>query len=494
MSLFGASYLLQVALARPAQPNLVFILADDLGYNELGFTNASRGIHSPHLDCLARQGVILKNYYVQPICSPTRSALMTGRVPLRLGMQSNVIIADTPWAVDLGETFLPQNLQDAGYDTAMFGKWHLGMFRQSAWPTARGFQEHMGYMQGCSSKATHITTCCQAGEPTGDLSYVCPARKKGPGSSRGYDWFKSGGGHRSQADPSANETSSAKLIGDAAVEYIQRKAGGPKPFFLYLPFQNIHKPYTVEQRFRAIYSQRTDITEEEVTMWGYISEMDEQVGRVVSTVKATGIYTNTIIVFSSDNGAPDVEGVSHEEEIVPGLGDEWSRRNFPFRGRKGQIWEGGVRVPAFVHYWMLPDEIKGTESQALLHITDWLPTLVSLAGGSTRRNRPLDGFNIWPAILGNPNPRHEMLYNVNPLQSSIGTPPAGGIRIGDWKLLVYSYQVNGVNGSNMTGPDSWGPADFVDGLALYNLAEDPRETSNVVRERPELVLRMLETW
>ena len=228
-------------------------------------------------------------------------------------------------------------------------------------------------------------------------------------------------------------------------------------------------------------------------MWGYISEMDEQVGRVVSALKATGIYKNTIIVFSSDNGAPPVQGVSHEEEIVPGLGAAWSRRNFPCRGHKGQIREGGVWVPAFVHYWMLPDEIKGTESQALLHITDWLPTLVSLAGGSTRRNRPLDGFNIWPAILGNPNPRHEMLYNVNPLQSSIGSAPAAGIRIEDWKLLVYRYEVHGVDGSNMTGPEFWGPADFVDGLALYNLAEDPRETTNIVREHAKLVALMLET-
>ena len=226
-------------------------------------------------------------------------------------------------------------------------------------------------------------------------------------------------------------------------------------------------------------------------MWGYISEMDEQVGRVVKALKASGAYENSIIIFSSDNGAPSAPGVSQEEEIVAGLGAAWGRRNFPFRGHKFQIWEGGVRVPAFVHSWMLPDEVKGTESEALLHVTDWLPTLVSLAGGRTTRNRPLDGLDIWPAILGTLHPRREMLYNINPLQLSHGQPPAAGIRIEDWKLLAHSYHVEGVNGSSTTGPGSLGPSDFVDGLALYNLAKDPRETTNVVRKHPKLVSLML---
>lgn len=473
------------------RPSIVFILADDLGYNEMGFMNSSRGIHTPHLDTLAKEGVILKNYYVQPICSPTRSAFMTGRVPLQLGTQSNVIFHDTPWAIDVSETFLPQNLQDAGYDTAMFGKWHLGMFRRSAWPRSRGFDEHMGYLQGCQSKGTHTAACCAPGNATsGDLHYTCTPT--GHKDFRGYDWFKSAGG-QSLPDTSANGTSSAKLIGNAAVEYIWRKAfSSQKPFFLYLPFQNIHDPYSVEPRFREIYSHVSGITDEEVTMWGYISEMDEQVGRVVDALKDSGMYNKTIIFFSSDNGAPPALGVSHEEQLMPGLTPAWSRRNFPFRGYKTTLWEGGTRVPGFVHSPLLPAKVQGTVSEALLHITDWLPTIVGLAGGNTKRNRALDGFNVWPAILGGPNPRQEVLYNVNPLcYSGQAGAPKAGIRIGDWKLLTWCYSISGIDGANVTGPTGSSPGEFQNGVALFDLATDPRETSNVAAWHPKVVKALL---
>ena len=169
-------------------PNIVFILADDLGSNELNFMNNTRGILTPHLDALAAQGVTLRNYYVQPICSPTRSALMTGRYTTRLGTQSSVIFWDTPWGIDLNETFLPQNLVDAGYATAMFGKWHLGMFKEAYTPMQRGFEQHMGYYQGCESAWTHVSACCHAGSPTADQNYTCGGK---PGHEIGYDWFKS---------------------------------------------------------------------------------------------------------------------------------------------------------------------------------------------------------------------------------------------------------------------------------------------------------------
>ena len=130
--------------------NVVLIVADDLGYNELGFMNGTRGILSPNLDALARQGVTLRNYYVQPICSPTRSALMTGRYPLRIGTQANVIYWDTPWSIPLNHTFMPQYLKraDSRYSTALFGKWHLGAHADKFAPWSRGFDEHVGYLQG----------------------------------------------------------------------------------------------------------------------------------------------------------------------------------------------------------------------------------------------------------------------------------------------------------------------------------------------------------
>merc|ERR1719473_321910 len=145
----------------------------------MGFMNKTRGLITPNLDGLAAGGVVLRSYYVQPICSPTRSALMTGRYTVRLGTQANVIYWDTPWGVPLNETFIPQNLKDAGYITAMFGKWHLGMFKEDYTPPRRGFDEHMGYYQGCESHYTHVAACCGAGSPDHDQDFVCGHGGKG---------------------------------------------------------------------------------------------------------------------------------------------------------------------------------------------------------------------------------------------------------------------------------------------------------------------------
>lgn len=484
------------------KPNVVFILSDDLGYNEMGFMNSTRGIISPNLDALALQGVILKNYYMAPICSPSRAALMTGRLPLSLGLQSSVIKWDTPWAIDTAETFLPQNLKDAGYDTAMFGKWHLGMFRESAYPRQRGFDEHIGYLQGCGSKGTHIAACCQESEDptTGDLNYTCAANAKGK-DFRGYDWFKSSADGHSEPDFTVNLTSSAVLVGDAAVDYIGRKAGTGRPFFLYLPFQNIHKPYTVEPRFRDLYEGVPGLTEEELTMFGYISEMDEQVGRVVDALKASpAVYENTIIVYSSDNGAPHATGVDHAEDAGTGLEKQWFARNYPFRGEKVQLWEGGCRVPGFVHSPLLPNAAKGSINDGLFHVTDWLPTIVGLAGGDTVRNRDLAGHDVWQALIGqSTSPRTEIIYNVNPLcyAQSQASAPKAGIRMGKWKLLSWCYSITGIEGATSTGPVAGGDGEFKDGPVLFDLEADPRETTNLAAENPGQVTQMLnrlKTW
>ena len=174
-------------------PNVLFILADDLGYNELGYMNSSRGLKTPNIDELAKTGVALKNYYVEPICSPTRSALMTGKYPLRLGTQANVIYWDTPWSIGLEHAFIPEHLKAAGYQTAMHGKWHLGMHRNASTPWERGFDEHSGYLQGCGSSGTHISACCSASNhPAYDDEYVCKAPRESK-DYRGFDWFSNQG-------------------------------------------------------------------------------------------------------------------------------------------------------------------------------------------------------------------------------------------------------------------------------------------------------------
>ena len=164
---------------------------------------------------------------------------MTGRYTIRLGTQSNVIYWDTPWGIALNETFLPQNLKSAGYNTAMFGKWHLGMFKQEYTPAKRGFDEHMGYYQGCESAWTHVAACCTAGSSYSDQDYVCGSGSKYDNGTdyRGYDWFKTGPSPNagvSVPDTTVNNTNSADLIRDAAIDFVKRQKDDT-PFFLYLP-------------------------------------------------------------------------------------------------------------------------------------------------------------------------------------------------------------------------------------------------------------------
>jgi arylsulfatase A-like enzyme len=477
---------LRMLKAAVQQPNIVFILADDLGYNELGFMNSTRGLITPHLDGLAASGVVLRNYYVQPICSPTRSALLTGRYTTRLGTQSSVIYWDTPWGLSLNETLIPQNLQDAGYITAMFGKWHLGMFTQAYTPPHRGFDEHMGYYQGCQAAYTHVAACCGASSPDHDQNNTCGTS----GRYLGYDWFKTGPvphGGDSKPDLSANHINSAHLIRAAAVDFIRRAADQPKPFFLYLPFQNVHSPYTCDHKYRAMYtSQGTRFTGGEQTIFGYITEMDDAVGDVVAELKATGRFEHTIIIFSSDNGAPKAgEGVDHTQGSNPG----WIARNHPFRGYKSLIWEGGTRVAGFVASPLLPAKVRGTESHELFHVTDWLPTIVNIAGGKTLRNLPLDGHDIWPTLAdGGASPRSEMLYNINPLcnKGQAGSPRAG-LRVGAFKVLAWCYNVKGIAGANETGPvnapsGAGHDPEFEKGVVLYNLVADPGERTNLAHD------------
>mmetsp|Transcript_97776 Transcript_97776/g.276738 ORF Transcript_97776/g.276738 Transcript_97776/m.276738 type:complete len:561 (+) Transcript_97776:51-1733(+) len=474
-----------LSIAKARQPDIIFILADDLGYNELGFMNSTRGLITPNLDKLAANGVVLKNYYVQPICSPTRSALMTGRYTIRLGTQGSVIYWDTPWSVALNETFIPQNLKDAGYNTGMFGKWHLGMHTEDYTPPHRGFDEHMGYYQGCESHYTHVAACCAAGSGDHDQNFTCK-----PNGFTGYDWFKTGPvphDGNSKPDLAANHTNSAYLIRDAAVDFIKRMSTHEKPFFLYLPFQNIHGPYTCDNKYRDMYaSQGTKFTDGEQTMFGYITEMDDAVGEIVVALKSSGRFEHSIIIFSSDNGAPPASAdVNHQEGSNPG----WIARNYPFRGNKGLIWEGGTRVAGFVSSMILPSQVRGTESHALFHVTDWLPTIVRLAAGTTAHNMPLDGYDVWPTLTeGVPSSRTEMLYNVNPLcHAGQAKSPKAGLRVENFKVLVWCYSVKGIDGATKTGPinapkgEGHDP-EFEKGVVLYDLVADPAERTNLAHD------------
>ncbi len=357
------------------QPDIVIILADDLGRRDVGFMGATE-IKTPMLDKLASAGARLDSFYVQPVCSPTRAALMTGRYPMRYGLQVGVI---RPWAqygLPLEERLLPQALREAGYTTAMCGKWHLGSFEKTYWPTNRGFDHHYGHLFGAIDYFTHLRD--------GKL-----------------DWYRNG-------EPLAEDGYSTHLLARDAVSVIRRQPKD-KPLLLYVAFNAVHAPHQAPAKYTRQYPDLKGVRR---TYAGMVAAMDEAVGQIVSAVEESGRRQNTLFIFSSDNGGPQPGRVTD---------------NGPLRAGKGTLYEGGVRVCAFATW---DGRIKpGTAVAEPLHMVDLYPTLLKIAGAKLEQKLPIDGRDAWPTIAeGKPSPHEQILLNAEPTR--------GALRAGDWKLVT----------------------------------------------------------
>ncbi len=365
----------------PKKPNIVFILADDLGFKDVGYQGGN--IKTPNIDKLASEGTRLDQFYVQPVCSPTRSSLMTGRYPIRCGLQVGVV---RPWAdygLPLQERTLAEALKEAGYTTAICGKWHLGHLSSRYLPTSRGFDHQYGHYNGALDYFTHIR-------------------------DGGLDW------HRNDR-PLAEEGYTTDLIADESVRIIAQH-NVSRPLFLYVPFNAVHSPFQATQPYIDMYKH---IANKRRRIYAaMVTSMDDAIGRIVRALQERGLKRNTLIIFCSDNGG------------VQGVAD-----NGPLRGHKALLYEGGIRVPA-VALW--PGVIKaGGVIKEPLHIVDMYPTLIKLAGARLEQPLPIDGKDAWPTITdGKPSPHEEILHNV--------TPSAGAIRRGNWKL-VYNGSIGANN-------------------------------------------------
>ncbi|WP_165250756.1 arylsulfatase B [Paludisphaera soli] len=412
----------------PRGPNIVVILADDLGWGDVGWHGSE--IKTPNLDKLAAAGARLENFYVQPVCSPTRAALLTGRYPMRHGLQVGVV---RPWAqygLPLDERTLPQALREAGYETAIAGKWHLGHFRPEYLPTRRGFDHQYGHYNGALDYDTH--------ERDG-----------------GHDW------HRDDRE-NRDAGYSTHLIGREAVRVIEEHDAA-KPLFLYVPFNAVHAPHQVPARYKEPYA---GLKEPRRTYAGMLAAMDEEVGRIAGAVEKKGIGGNTLIVFSSDNGGP-----------APGR----VTSNGPLRGSKGTLFEGGVRVAAFATW---PGRIRaGSVVDAPLHIVDLYPTFLKLAGATAEQPTPLDGRDAWPTIAeGKASPHDAILLNT--------TPRNGALRAGDWKLIVGPPGGGGGDGDEGDAEIRPAAGAAADRVMLFNLADDPNEKVDLAAKRPEKVAEL----
>ncbi len=365
------------AVAKPtSRPNIVYIMADDLGYADVGFMG-SKEIHTPHLDRLARGGAILDAFYVQPVCSPTRSAVLTGRYPTHTGVYT-VVRPHAKWGLPLGERTLADALRDAGYHTAICGKWHLGEYRREYQPTRRGFDEQYGHFFGALDYFTKIRN----GE---------------------RDWYRND-------RPCDDEGYSTHLLGREACRMI-RERPKDKPLFLYVPFQAVHGPYQVPDEYLRPYASLKGNRRKYA---GMVAAMDEAIGKIVATIDQEGIRNQTLIIFCSDNGGPRPGQITD---------------NGPLRAGKGTIYEGGVRVCACVNW---PGRVPaGSRVTEPIHVVDWYPTLVHLGEGSLKQRLAVDGTYIWEAIeKGAKLPERPILLCASPTRAAV--------RVGEWKLVMKS--------------------------------------------------------
>jgi arylsulfatase A-like enzyme len=395
------------------RPNIVIFLADDLGYADLG-CQGCKDIPTPHIDSLAKNGVrFTDGYATHPVCAPSRAGLMTGMYQHRFGFEHNPgpeRFAAPNFGLPRSVPTLAERLKAAGYATGMIGKWHLG-YKEGLRPWERGFDHFFGFLSGARSY------------------YPDNPREQDPLVCNGHP-----------------VTDEKEYLTDAfareAVAFIDRSRD--KPWFLYLAFNAVHSPMEATDKYTARFP---NLTGNRRTYAGMLSAMDDAVGRVLAKVRDLNQEENTLIFFYSDNGGPTPQTTS---------------RNDPLRGYKGQVFEGGIRVPFLMQWKGVVPAGKVYEKPVMAF--DISVTALTAAKIAVPADEPLDGVNLIPFVTGqHTGAPHEVLFWRAGLQHAV--------RMGDWKL---------VHDGRAGGQDM-----------LFNLAEDIAETRDLAGEKPE-VLRQLQ--
>ncbi|XP_042899116.1 arylsulfatase B isoform X1 [Parasteatoda tepidariorum] len=408
------------------RPHIVFMIVDDLGWNDVSF-HGSIQIPTPNIDVIARDGIILNNYYTIHMCSPSRGALMTGKYPIRIGFQHRVIVADAPWGLPLQEKILPQYLKSIGYSTRAVGKWHLGFFNEEYLPLNRGFDSFFGYYSGVEDYYTHFATSLS--NLTGlDL----------------HDNFENAWSYEG--------VYGTELYTEKAKDVILNH-NTSEPLFLYFSQQaphsgNFNNALQVPDKYVEPLEGIED--EERRKFAGMVSAMDYSVGEIFEALEEASMLDDTLFIFTTDNGGA-VEGA-----------DSTRGSNFPLRGSKYTLWEGGVRGVAFM--WSQQLRQHSRVYNDLMFLTDWLPTLLS-AADSADVAQDIDGYSVWSSLLSNSSSqRNEILLNIDRLSH------VEGIRWKNYKL---------VNGSYFDGFfDGW----YDENGTLFNESRSPAQSLEVYRK------------
>lgn len=426
-----------LAAAEPAsRPNIVILLADDLGYADLGFQGGTE-IATPHIDALASNGIRFTNGYVSgAYCSPTRAGLLTGRYQTRFGHEFNPggTTDGTEIGLPLSETTIADRLRAAGYATGLVGKWHLGNAAQFH-PQKRGFDEFFGFLGGMHTYFAEATQTVYRGTtPVVEKEYL--------------------------TDAFARE----------AVAFVEKHKS--EPFFLYLAFNAVHTPLDATpdrlKKFEHISDERRR------SYAAMLVALDEAIGRVLTTLREQGLEENTLIFFFSDNGGPTMPTTSIN-----------GSRNTPLRGSKRTTLEGGIRVP-FVIHWKGHFESGRVVDSPIIQL-DIVPTALAAAGISLPDESALDGTNLLPFLEGKTqDPPHRTLY------WRFGDQRA--IRHEQWKLVQYdetadqtSEQAEEARKSNRSWPN-------ITSAKLYDLSQDVGEANDLAQSHPEKVEELERLW
>lgn len=388
------------------RPHIVFIVADDLGWNDVGF-HGSNQIPTPNIDALAYNGIILNSHYVQSMGTPSRAALFTGKYPTRLGMQGPSIEVSEKRTLPEGK-ILPQYFKEMGYSTYLIGKWDLGYSSWNATPTQRGFDHHFGYFNEFTSYYDYLSTWKMKDK---EYSGFDLRRDKAPS-------WESVGGYATD------------VFTEYAVNTIQNHELGT-PLFMMVSHLAVHsgnegKPLEAPQD--AINKLKHIVDANRRTYAAMVTKLDESVGTVIQALASKGMLQNTVVAFISDNGAPSI-----------GHFRNWGS-NYPLRGIKDTLFEGGVRSVACVWSPLLVQ--SGRVSRDLMHITDWLPTLFTAAGGdSSLLDLDIDGIDQWASLVYDlPSARSDVLLNIDEKTRN------AALRLSNWKLIVGSSNNGSYNG------------------------------------------------
>ncbi len=420
------------------KPNIVFFLIDDLGWSDLG-CYGSKFYETPNIDKLANEGIRFTSAYMMPTCSPSRASLMTGEYPPRTGIYTVDAYAGTPLKMQKvkgirSKKFLSQNdvtiaevLKNEGYVNGHFGKWHLGNTPET-YPLAQGFDVNVAG--------------CETGAPRSFFSPYLNVKNIETQNDGKY---------------------LPEVLTDGACRFIEENKNSP--FFLYFPFYLVHVPLHAKKEWAAKYAAKEPDGGQSIPAYGaMVSYMDFCVGRVLKKIEELGLDENTIVIFTSDNGG----------QIV-------ATSNSPLKGQKGNLHEGGIRVPLIVKW---PGKVKkATRNDTPVTVVDFYPTLAGMSDANLPKDKQIDGESIVPLLTGKGRLKRDAIfwhltsYNGNGRSNSLlWQPPGGAIRKGDWKLIE----------------------NFEDGsLQLYNLKGDIGEKENLADKYPEKtneLLNRLKAW